>query len=469
VDVCGPLTVASRSRRGRAVGLVIIVIVFASLTGCYSPESGTIISTIPPSFNQLKDRIAQLRQLSLKHDITLALNGFDASAEDLDGPPGKNDGLSSVKQLERAYQKIGLLEERTNLAGALADYHRIEQMALYHGTTRTVSLGPEAFRLGQVFARANPRRAREIPALFGIVEALQDQNFHWNERLRTVFSEDRRLAFQSLAKGDATLVALAHGSGEEKVPTSVVDLQIIARLGAELERSAPDLPPLLRHKLTFPYREGSQFVLWAYAAKGWQGVNGLYAYPPLSTSQILHPERYYLTRENPLHIFPWGLIARLRESAVLEQTLGESVVRLLLASTRSGQEAAEIASAWRGDQLSVYAKDGKAVTAWISSWKSDATARNFFRVYQEALAKHRRMRLEPTPTEKDSLQAESTDGRALVLQLKGPVVLFLDGLPFAQSLEIAAAAWRDLEMDTEPTRAPLDLGRRPLQLSRTSK
>jgi hypothetical protein len=253
------------------------------------------------------------------------------------------------------------------------------------------------------------------------------------------------------------------------VPTSAVDIQIIARLGAELEKSAAELPAVLREKLVFPYREGSQFVLWAYAAQGWSGVNELYADPPLSTSQILHPERYYIRRENPLRIFPWGLIARMKENAVLEQTLGEVFTRLLIASVRSETEAGKIASAWRGDHLSAYRTRGNFVTVWISCWKNDGAARDFFRAYEAALEKSRRVRLESSAAVKDSAQAEIAAGRSLLIQLKGSLVLLLDGLPSAQSLEMAEATWSNLETDREPTRIPLDLGQAPLQGSRTRR
>jgi len=469
VDDCGPFVVASRSRHVRAIRFFLPLVFVGALTGCYSPGPREVISTVAPSLTELKDSTVQIRQLTLDHDIALLGNGSATPASEPNGlVPGAYRPFS-VQQVERAYKRIGLLDENADYARSLADYERLERMAFYDGNRRSLVLSPEAFRVGLVFAQANPRMAREIPALFGIVHAMQAQHFHWDEKLRFISLEDRRLAFRSLAQGDAALVALAHSIGEKKVPTSAVDIQIIARLGAALEKLAVELPPLLRHKLVFPFREGSQFVLWAYAAKGWQGVNRLYADPPLSSAQILHPERYYRQRENPIRIFPWGLAARLKENVLLEQTLGESLVRLLIASVRSSQESAEIVAAWQGDQLSAYPLGEHFVTAWMSSWRNDQSARSFFRAYEEALAKRHRVRLEPSPHEKDRRQADLPGGRALVLQVKGPLVLFLDGLPAAQIPEIADAAWKDLETDREPWQAPLDLGGWPLQLSRTRK
>jgi hypothetical protein len=66
----------------------------------------------------------------------------------------------------------------------------------------------------------------------------------------------------------------------------------------------------LRQKLTFPFREGSQFVFWALRAKGWPGVDALYGNPPISAAEILHPERYFLLREAPLRFFPAALLGK---------------------------------------------------------------------------------------------------------------------------------------------------------------
>src|SRR6185295_12605226 len=94
---------------------------------------------------------------------------------------------------------------------------------------------------------------------------------------------------------------------------STVDLQNAGKFALELEKSAAGLPDYLRHRLLFPYREGSQFALWALKAKGWQGVNALYANPPLSTAQILHPEKYFAQPDAPSDFLPAGLIRAMRD------------------------------------------------------------------------------------------------------------------------------------------------------------
>jgi hypothetical protein len=325
-------------------------------------------------------------------------------------------------------------------------------------------MAPEAWILGRAFSEKNPRIAGEVPAVFAIMQALQAQHFHWHERIKSITLEDRRLTLRALAIGDATLVALTRASGGQTVVSSGTEAETLVRLASAVEKSAANLPELLRWKLVFPYRQGTQFVSWAHASRGWNGVNALFSNPPLSTSQILHPEKYYVQEENPLRIFPWGLARRMKGKAVLEQTLGEYLIRLLLSTVRSETAAAEIAAGWQGDLLSAYQEGGHTVTAWISSWKTDKEAGEFLRAYVGVLEKLHRFRFEAPAGQDGHLQADLSAGRFMLLQVKGPMVLLLDGMPLPQAFETAQETWKDLETEKESTAMPFDLARATLQL-----
>jgi len=53
----------------------------------------------------------------------------------------------------------------------------------------------------------------------------------------------------------------------------------------------------------------------------------------------------------------------------------------------------------------------------------------------------------------------------MVLQIKGPLVLLLDGLPLARSLELAQETWKDLETDRESIAIPFDTAAGKIQLA----
>ena len=428
---------------------------FSLLAGCAFRLPAVVPSTI--SFTELTKAVAEMRALEPKQDIKLEMS--DANADTPDKTADGSEGPWDIVQVGRAYNRIGLLPESTDFAKAVADYRRLERIVYYETQTATVVIRPEASSLGRAFSETNPRIAAEVPGVFGIVRALQEQHFHWQERMKSSVLEDRQLALRAVATGDAILAALSRANNNKIDFSSAAAAQIVSRLASVVETSAANLPDLLRWKLLFPYREGSQFVSWAQAARGWSGVNALFTNPPLSTSQVLHPEKYYLQRENPLRIHPWGLARQMKESPVMEQTLGEYLARLLLSSVRSAKEAERIASGWQDDLLRAYKEGDSMATIWMSSWKTDKEATEFFRAYSEVLEKAHRIRFQPSANRDGSLEADLPGGRSMLLQVKGPTVLLLDGLMPARSAEIAQDVWRDLETDKEPAAIPFELAR----------
>jgi hypothetical protein len=272
-----------------------------------------------------------------------------------------------------------------------------------------------------------------------------------------------------VADGDATTVALHFLSPDHKALAWKDHVQAIGRLTAGLERAASSLPALLREKLVFPYRDGVQFVQWAYAAKGWAGVNALFADPPVSSAQILHPEQYYLRRRAPVQIIPFGLLRQAKNNPVIEQTFGEFLIQTLLASNRSRTDAALIASNWTGDYLAAYPTGGNLLIAWLSAWSDEANAQSFFHGLQTVLERRHRFRFVSATGKQDDLKAEWGAGRSSLLQLRGAVVLLLDGVSAAQGLETSEAIWRDLEIRTDPATLPFETARRPVQRSFRSR
>ena len=301
--------------------------------------------------------------------------------------------------------------------------------------------------------------------VLALSRALQEQHFQWQGKLNGISLEDRKLAFRALAVGDSVLVGIAYLQASQQTTTPSDSVRILARWATALEKMGSHLPQLLQHKLVFPYRDGSQFVQWAHAVKGWTGVNAVFADPPFSTSQILHPEKYYVKRENPLHLRPLGLARQMKESAVVDQTLGEYLVQLLLTSNLSRQEASQMAAAWTGDQLSAYLEGEHLLTAWITAWKTDEDARAFYRAYQNLLQRRHRLRFAASPGRTDSVQAELPGDRLILLQLEGPFVLLLDGTTPTRSLQLADEVWKNLDAQTESTVIPFDSAKGPPQLS----
>ncbi len=422
-------------------------IIFLAATGCSQPEPPTARSVSGPSIAELSQTIEQIRGLAVKQQVALSDQSTPTSSNGADEYSGQD-----IHQLSRAYKRIGLLSDSVDLEKSLIEFSRLRRIVSYDAERRAIILAPEAADLGQALAGATGN-AGAVATVIGLSHALQEQHFQWQERVRRVTLEDRKLALRAVAEGDAIGVALTFLQANRPPATWADHVQAIGRLTAELTSAGSSLPVMLREKLIFPYREGSQFVQWAYTAKGWEGVNGLFADPPLSSSQILHPKKYYLRREAPIQITPFGWLRQVKQRAVVEQTLGEYLVQLLLASCYSRRDAAAIASGWTGDTLSAYPDGANLVTLWLSAWNNDGGAQDFYRALKTVLERSKDLRFTRSL---DGWIADANGGRSVLLQAKGSVVLLLDGVESARVAEASEAIWRDLEVRAEPPAIPFE-------------
>lgn len=435
-----------RSKTGR----VFFTFVLLAVAGCSWPQPKAASSVPSTSIAELAQTTAQIRGLGFKQQVALSDQPVPVSASDAD-----EYRVQDIARLSRVYKRIGLLSESVDLEKSLTEFSKLRRIASYEAERRAIMLAPEAAKIGQALAGDATREGSVVAAVIALSHALQEQHFQWQERARSLTLEDRRLALRAVAEGDAIKVALSFLKGNQSPLTWADHVQAIGRLTDELARAGSSLPVMLREKLIFPYREGSQFVQWAYAAKGWDGVNGLFADPPVSSAQILHPEKYYLRREAPLQIIPFGWLRQAKQEAVMEQTLGEYLIQVLLASSHSRREAALIASGWTGDALSAYPDGANLITIWLSAWSNDGSARNFYDALQTVLERRNHLRF-ATSRRSDGVIADSDAGRSAVLQTKGSVVLLLDGVASARAAETSEAIWKELEIGTESPAIPFE-------------
>jgi hypothetical protein len=397
-----------------------------------------------------------LRGLPFKRDVSLTTESLNPALAAPESYVTDEYGAQSLAAISHVYKRLGLLPESTDFAAALSDYARSERIFYYEARKSLVVITPDAAQLALAMMAEPSRRPEQIPLVLALTRALQEQHFHWQEKIKRVSVEDRKLAFRALAAGDALLVAAAYFRESQPTAKPQDSSQTMQTWTTALDKRASHLPDLLRYKLVFPYRQGSRFVQWAYAAKAWQGVNSLFADPPLSTSQIFHPEKFYVKRENPLNLSSAGLARQMKESAAVDQTLGAYLIQFLLSSNSSSQAVAQIAAAWSGDRLSAYSEGENFLTAWISAWKNEEAARLFYRAYQTVLERRHRLRFAAPAGLNDTLQGETTRNGSMLLQLKGSFVLLLDGPSPTRARQLADDIWHSLNVETESTIIPFD-------------
>lgn len=449
-------------RRSSACPLLLVFL----FSGCVETDLGPFPSAHPLPFEKLKQRVSEIRGLTLRHDVALETRALDEIRALFEKSIMEDARDEDLSQIARIYKRLGLLSEDTDLPKALRDLYLFQQEPLYDPRKNAIIVPPAPSKPGPAFPGSSwgleEDTARQLLLTHALTRALQEQHFHLEQNLKHQKTADSRLALRALAKGDAVLVGLAHLMGNSK--ERILDgIKALARLAERADKELLHLPELLRQKATFQYLQGSQFVLWAYSVKGWEGVNRLFSDPPLSTKQLLHPEKYYVRRADRVQMTPWSLIRQFGSQKILEQTLGEFLIRALLGRTLSKEEAAQAAAGWAGDNLFAFQQGEELALGWVTAWDSREEALEFHRSYRRALEKRYGIALQPMPASDDTLATPRERGHPLFLQARGAFVLLLDGIPSPRSAEIAELFWKELETGTEPLRIPFDLVRKPDQ------
>src|SRR3989454_5581141 len=147
----------------------------------------------------------------------------------------------------------------------------------------------------------------------------------------------------------------------------------------ELAKKYPDLPELLRASLAFQYDDGTPFGARALAAGGWEAVDRVPLAPPESTEQVLHPPRYYADRDRPITVTLGGTdgLEAAGFTRILEDTLGELLIRVLATRVLPAERAAQVAEGWGGDRLRALARGDDLVLVWLTAWDSPTEAGEF--------------------------------------------------------------------------------------------
>ena len=192
--------------------------------------------------------------------------------------------------------------------------------------------------------------------------------------------------------GDQFRAVSALISGDDAVVTGGYVETVIAAdpdALAELQEPLPEdrlreAPEIIRKTFVFPQVEGGNFVNALIAEGGsWETVNRAYRSPPLSSEQVIHPEKYF-SNEAPLDI-PLPDLSPLMGggwSLTALDTMGEFLLRSYLEEHLGKEEAARGADGWAGDKYLLMSNPemGRLLVAMIE-FDSASEAAEFYQAF----------------------------------------------------------------------------------------
>ena len=224
--------------------------------------------------------------------------------------------------------------------------------------------------------------------------ALQDQHFDVNKILkedRRLRNDDRTMAHQALMEGDGMVIMLNYLLEPVKRNfAQLPDLAFIMRTQMSTMQSQSEVfssaPAYIQESVLFPYGYGAAFLqkIWAQNPS-WESVNKIYSDLPTSTEQIMHPEKYYGTRDEPKPVNAEAVAAKLGGDwkVAYKNVLGEFALNLLLTLHVTEERSKRSAAGWGGDQvLLLENKAGKNAVLVETVWDTVEEADEFFSALQ---------------------------------------------------------------------------------------
>jgi len=322
--------------------------------------------------------VSQLRQLRALGRVPV---GVDSRAEIRSRLEeiAQEDGVSeTVRAEERIFKHLGLVPRDTDLLRVYKDLLEEQLAGFYDIDQRKL-----------IFAEWLPARMQQMVAVHELTHALQDQHFSLRVRKKLRFdNRDAEAAWQALIEGDANAVMVellgdSASTGISAFVDSTFGPSIVANhdsaMRSEIFLAAPSA---LRDFLSFPYASGLSFVAALHESGGWQRVDDAFVRPPVSTEQILHPERYLKTMDGPVRIEQPNLHGILSNGYVrsAEMRLGEEDLRVFLKQWLDADLATIAAEGWGGCKASLYSSEASLpeVLALSSVWDSEDDALEIF-------------------------------------------------------------------------------------------
>lgn len=343
-----------------------LALTFSMLIG-----AGGVFASQSPEYDRISDDVASLRELELLRPLDIEVQ---TRAELQEWIAGELETYPEDEQVidQRILILFGFIEPGTDVGDLEGDILGEQIAGFYDPETQAmvVVVDNEGAEL-----TAND----ELTFAHEVVHALQDQHFDLMDVQGDIeaIADDEYLALKSLIEGDATVGQVMYLLEYPELLDAVQD-----ELG-DYESPSLDAAPLFYSEtLLFPYDQGATFVAEIYGEGGWDAVDAMYASPPVSTEQVLHPEKY-LDDEEPVDVTLASPAAALGEGWEIldENVMGEFLTDVFLRNggARKG-DARDASEGWGGDAYIVVGNADETAFTWTSTWDSEDDADEFFNV-----------------------------------------------------------------------------------------
>jgi hypothetical protein len=399
--------------------LFLNLVLAASAAFAQPGDAAKLCAQIPP----LAEQITKLSGMPMRHPVPCDFISKAKIKEFLNKRIKDVAKPEDLRAEEITLKKFGLVPPEFDLAKNTVDL-LTEQAAAFYDYDRK-----------KLFITDTTSSETQEPVLsHEIAHAIADQNYNLAKFIKAGRkSDDGATARLAVMEGQATwlmseLLARKMGQSLKDSPALLAMMSGATESGAGQYPVFDNAPLYLRLTLVFPYTKGMLFQNAVFERDGTKGFAEVFLKPPVSTQQILHPEKYFsgvkpTDPELPQPHLPKGY------KSLVGGSLGELEHTIMLEQYSGKTRAAEIAPHWRGCSFDLLENKnaGRIVLLYAAEWDTEEAAREYFAAYRRQLSQKWKQ-LQVASETGDAVTGTGDDGR-FELRRNGAIVTSMEGLP----------------------------------------
>ena len=410
------------------VFLLVILCLHSVLAHAAPASSSSSRTTLLAAFDEVLQRVVALRHLQPQGAIRRDVRNRQQIRASILALSAEAFSPTEWEDERKAMVQWGLLPPEFPLRSFVLDLLTEQAAGYYDPKERTLFIAdwlPDEIQ--------KPVLAHEL------VHAVQDQHYDLRKNFDMVQGHaDLTLARKALIEGDAMVVMFTYllqpmGLTMEQLPDMRSLVQTGASLFGEQFQIYAQAPLILRQQLLFPYVSGTAFIKAALAQGGWARMARVYQQPPVSTEQILHPEKYFaalpeVPQEVHLQLSPTVLQGTWTK--LKRDILGEFLLSVVLQQFLPEAEAIKSAAGWAGDRYELFEQQGSGRLGMVavSAWDTLDDATEFVQSYKTLLARKYPGWSFQGPVDQTGYMG-AQDGFAVVLRQRQQLVHIAEGVP----------------------------------------
>jgi hypothetical protein len=360
------------------------------------------------TIREIEEEVGKLRMLQPKVHVPYRMVNEQELLRLVEKQIEKQYG-DRMDDYEMALRLLGFWHTKINLKQLIIDLYREQAMGVYDFDSHQLVLRP-FFDPEKGFGRAIV--AHEM------CHALQDQYFDvaqiCDDRMG---NDDALLAALSVIEGDATLL-MGDYTSRHLSPAFLLEMPKYLSYDQSIIMNAPHF---IRQTLLFPYVQGVSFVSEAIQRKGPTEADIIFRDIPSSTEQILHPEKYFVERDDPTTLVLHDFSDELGPDWKMTYTnvLGEYSIRLIFEEDLGVNEATAAAAGWDGDRYALYRRDTSSYCLyWESVWDTEENAEEFLAAFKDLIKiQHAEAKMTEEKRAADALMYKTAAGWIRLLRL----------------------------------------------------